>query len=249
MATELKTFTIEMKSLDQAIDSPVIAGSGDVNGCKLRVVFTQRAACEVPRNAKVYLNWMHRELKVRGYNVFDKVSDKPQAWEIHWPKAMLHEGSVLCRIEVVDDVSIAPSNNFTVHVLQNPNDGSSFVASDDFSEFQQAIIDMTRVSEEMRQELQFEKDRFDSLAESMEQVKSDAEDSLTKVDDALAKVDDALANLDDATVSPDEVKEMIKEVVGESPDGQTAMDVVETVRKQVDEVTKYVESIVTIEEF
>lgn len=242
MATELKTFTIEMKSLDQAIDSPVIAGAGDVNGCKLRVMFTQRAACEVPRDAKVYLNWMHRELKVRGYNVFEKVSDKPQAWEIHWPKAMLHEGSVLCRIEVVDDVSIAPSNNFTVHVLQNPNDGSSFVASDDFSEFQQAIIDMTHVSKEMRQELQFEKDRFDSLAESMEQVKSDAED-------AVARVDDALKNLDEAVITPDEVKEIVKEVVGEPPDGQTVMDTVETVKRQIDEVTQYVEASLTIEEF
>ena len=43
MSQELKTFTIELKSLDQEIGSPVIAGAGDVNGCTLRVVFTQKA--------------------------------------------------------------------------------------------------------------------------------------------------------------------------------------------------------------
>ena len=53
---------------------------------------------------------------------------------------MLYCGDVLACIELVDDVSIAASNNFMIHVLEDPNDGSTFVVSDDFSEFKTAVI-------------------------------------------------------------------------------------------------------------
>lgn len=32
MRDELKTYTLNLKSLDQEINDPIIAGSGDVNG-------------------------------------------------------------------------------------------------------------------------------------------------------------------------------------------------------------------------
>ena len=70
MSQELKTFTIELKSLDQEIGSPVIAGAGDVNGCTLRVVFTQKAGCQLCPNSKVYLNWIHQDKKVKGYTLY-----------------------------------------------------------------------------------------------------------------------------------------------------------------------------------
>lgn len=189
MAQELKTFTINMKSLDQELDSPILAGSGDVNGCTLRVVFTQKAACQLTDTTKVYLNWMHQELRVKGYNVFTKVNDCPQVWEIHWPKAMLHEGTALCRIEIVDDVSIAPSNNFTVHILQNPNDGSSFVVSDDYSVFEQAVIDMNSLADEIKDEFEYQKSQFDSMKETVEEASERANEALDKANEALDKID------------------------------------------------------------
>lgn len=191
MAQELKTFTVEMKSLDQEIRSPVIAGAGDVNGHVLRVVFTQKAACQLPPGAKVYLNWAHQEERVKGYNVFTKVKDSPSIWEIHWPRAMLREGSVLCRIEIVDDISISPSNNFTVHVLQNPNDGSSFVTSDDYAVFEQAVIDMNSLADEVRDEFEFQRSQYDSMKEEIESANTNASNALDVANAAKDSIDAA----------------------------------------------------------
>ena len=46
MPTELKAFTVNMKSMDQDIDDPIIAGAGDANGRTFRVIFTQEAAAQ-----------------------------------------------------------------------------------------------------------------------------------------------------------------------------------------------------------
>lgn len=194
MSQELKTYTINMKSLDQDIASPVIAGAGDVNGATLRVVFTQKAGHQLTDNTKVYLNWMHQEQRVKGYNVFTKVCDCPQIWEIHWPKAMLHEGTALCRIEVVDDISIAPSNNFTVHILQNPNDGSSFVVSDDYSVFEQAVLDMNNLADEMRDEFEYQKHQFDSMYGTLEEISDKADEALDKANEALDRISAITSN-------------------------------------------------------
>lgn len=193
MSQELKTFTIELKSLDQEIGSPVIAGAGDVNGCTLRVVFTQKAGCQLCPNSKVYLNWIHQDRKVKGYNVLTKVSDAPSTWEIHWPKDMLFEGTVLCRLEIVDDVSIAPSNNFTVHVLQNPNDGSSFVVTDDYSDFQQAILDLTTLKDDMLDEFNYQKKLFEDFQLDVSDIKDTVSRAEDKAQEALDKVNDLIA--------------------------------------------------------
>lgn len=193
MSQELKTFTIELKSLDQEIGSPVIAGAGDVNGCALRVVFTQKAGCQLCPNSKVYLNWIHQDRKVKGYNVLTKVSDTPSTWEIHWPKDMLFEGTVLCRLEIVDDVSIAPSNNFTVHVLQNPNDGSSFVVTDDYSDFQQAILDLTTLKDDMLDEFNYQKKLFEDFQLDVSDIKDTVSRAEDKAQEALDKVNDLIA--------------------------------------------------------
>lgn len=193
MSQELKTFTIELKSLDQEIGSPVIAGAGDVNGCTLRVVFTQKAGCQLCPNSKVYLNWIHQDRKVKGYNVLTKVSDTPSTWEIHWPKYMLFEGTVLCRLEIVDDVSIAPSNNFTVHVLQNPNDGSSFVVTDDYSDFQQAILDLTTLKDDMLDEFNYQKKLFEDFQLDVSDIKDTVSRAEDKAQEALDKVNDLIA--------------------------------------------------------
>lgn len=66
---------------------------------------------------------------------------------------MLYEGDVKTCIELVDDVSIAASTNFIIHVLQDPNDGSTFVVSDDFTVFQQAVIAMNSLADQVRDQM------------------------------------------------------------------------------------------------
>lgn len=150
MCDELRDFTINMKSLSQDIEDPIVVGAGDANGRTLRIIFTQHAEAHFAPHTKVYLKWHNLSTDTRGYNVFTCVQkENPPIWEIKYPKDMLYEGDVLCCIEIVDHLSIAPSTNFRVHVLADPDDGSRFVASDDYSEFQKATIEMANAKDIM----------------------------------------------------------------------------------------------------
>lgn len=78
MSDELKTTTINLKSLDQNIPDPVIVGAGDANGRTLRVIFTQQAAAQMTEFTKVYLSWHHQEVDIKGYNVFTKIESEDE---------------------------------------------------------------------------------------------------------------------------------------------------------------------------
>ena len=66
MPQELKAFTVNMKSMDQDIDDPIIAGAGDANGRTFRIIFTQEAAAQFTEYTKVYLSWHHKQADVSG---------------------------------------------------------------------------------------------------------------------------------------------------------------------------------------
>lgn len=136
----LKASIINMKSLSQYIEDPIIVGGGESNGRTLKVIFTQEAAAQLTPETNVYLSWRHITKGVKGYNVFTKIPDAPKpAWEITYPKEMLHEGDVLACIELVDDISVAASTNFHIHVLSDPWEGSEWIENDDLSEFKIAL--------------------------------------------------------------------------------------------------------------
>ncbi len=189
MSQELKSFTINLKSLDQAIESPVLAGAGDANGYSLKVIVSQQAACRLTSSTRLYLDWKHQNTGVKGYNVFSQTSADPAIFELNWPNTMLREGTVLCRLEMVDDVSISPSTNFSVHVLQNPNDGSDFIVSNDYSDFQQAVIDLAAAKDEILDELGYQKKVSDNIANNAATAIKAAEDATT----AAARVNATLS--------------------------------------------------------
>lgn len=178
---ELKANVINFKSLDQDIKDPIVAGAGDVNGRTLKLIFTQEAAAQFATNTKVYLSWRHNEKDIVGYNIFDKVNNDPQIWQIHWPQKMLFEGTALCRIELVDNISVTPSVNFLVKILSNPNDGSTFVESDDFSVFQQAILDGNHFVEEMKQKVEEQKLDITEIQNIANEAIQIAQEALEKV--------------------------------------------------------------------
>lgn len=191
MSQELKTFTVNLKSLDQDIRDPIVAGSADAYGRTFRIIFDQEAAAQCVADTKVYLSWRHMQLDIKGYNVFTKVQDDPIVWEIVYPQAMLHEGDVLCCIELVDSVSIASSTNFTVHVLSDPNDGSAFVVSDDFSAFQNAVIHLTSLGDKMKTQMEEQRKEFEEWTKSTEEIKkiaTDAYDKATAVENKLDQI-------------------------------------------------------------
>ena len=150
MPQELRTHVINLKSLDQDIPDPIIAGGGDVNGRTLRVILTQEAWAQMTSSTKIYLKWRHKQLDVRGYNVLRQVSEEPCVWEINWPSAMLRKGDVLACLELVDKVSISPTVNFIVHVLEDPIGNSGFKNEDDWSEFQKAVLKLRDLEEKIK---------------------------------------------------------------------------------------------------
>lgn len=189
MSQELKTFTVNLKSLDQDIRDPIVAGSADAYGRTFRIIFDQEAAAQCVADTKVYLSWRHVQLDIKGYNVFTKVQDDPIVWEIVYPQAMLHEGDVLCCIELVDSVSIASSTNFTVHVLSDPNDGSAFVVSDDFSAFQNAVIHLTSLGDKMKTQMEEQRKEFEEWTKSTDEIKKIATDAYNKATAVENKLD------------------------------------------------------------
>ena len=41
MSQELRAFTVNLKSMDQDIPDPIVAGAGDANGRTFRIIFDQ----------------------------------------------------------------------------------------------------------------------------------------------------------------------------------------------------------------
>lgn len=195
MAQELRALTVNMKSFDQDIPDPIVAGGADADGRTFRLIFSQEAEAQLAEDSKVYLSWYHQQLKIKGYNVFDQKSKTdPAAWEIKWPQKMLREGDVLCCVELVDDISIVQSQNFIVHVLADPNDGSKYVVSDDFSVFQQAVIDMNSAAKKAEEQLEEQKAEFEEMEKTFEDIKTESEEVFKKAQEIVDQIDDKLSN-------------------------------------------------------
>lgn len=186
---ELKTFTVNMKSLDQHIEDPVVAGAGDANGRTLRIIFTQEAEAQFGPETKVYLKWYHQKRKVSGYDIFDHVKDDPPVWEIHYPKKMLFEGDVLCSIELVDDISICPSTSFHVHVLADPHDGTDFTDGNDYSVFQDAVLDMNNTVRRAKKQMKEQQEQFEDMRREFNAVKEVANAAYDMAIETAEKVD------------------------------------------------------------
>lgn len=201
MPAELKDFVVNLKSLSQDIDDPIVQGGGDANGRTFKIIFTQEAANMFTPYTKVYLYWNHQQLKTYGVNVFTKISKdedcfNPPVWQINWPKAMLHEGDVLCCIKLVDDISIAPSNNFLVHVLQDPNDGSSFVVGDDYSIFDKAVLEMNVATQKAQEQLEKQQEEFEAMRQEFSGMKGDIQKALDRANEAYDMAKDALEQIE-----------------------------------------------------
>jgi len=105
---------------------------------------------------------------------------------------MLYEGNVLACIQLVDSVSIATSTNFMIHVLIDPNDGSRYTATDDFTEFQNAVISLTTLSDEMQHQMADQKAEFEDMQLEFMDVQRIAQESENVSTQAREIADQAL---------------------------------------------------------
>lgn len=192
---ELKRYVINLKSLSQSIDSPVVVGPGSVNGNSLKVIFWQEAAAQITPETKVYLSWYHQQKDISGYNILTQTNDSPITWECTWPFQMQHEGDVICHLELVDSISISTSLNFTVHFPFSPNNGNGFVNSNDYTVFQEAVIELTTLSSQIKKQLQEQETAFQNYQTIIEQNQEIANDALKKAEEALEKISKLYAAL------------------------------------------------------
>ena len=261
MSQELKTFTVNLKSLDQDISDPIVAGGADANGRTFRIIFDQEAEAQITDETKVYLSWFHQTEKIKGYNVFTQTNDDPITWEIKWPQSMLKEGSVLCCIELVDSVSIAQSTNFLVHVLSDPNDGSQFVLSDDFTLFQNAVIRLNCIGDQMKDQMTQQKIEFEDMQLKFGGIKTTVE----KVEKTVEGYSDKIAAIEKTADSAKETATTISEKIGDIADGTTIKEyidaaigsggtdssgAIEKAKEQaIDTSKQYTDAAITITEF
>lgn len=131
---------------------------------------------------------------------------------------MLHNGNVLACIEIVDDISIAVSTNFMIHVFIDPNDGSNFEETDDFTEFQKAVIKLATVETQAQEQIENQKTEFEKIqlifAEMQqdvtdaknfaEEAKQISERSLEKAENALDITNEFSSNVSDMIETFDE---------------------------------------------
>ena len=213
MNSELKATVVNMKSFSQDIEDPIVVGGGDVNGRTLRVIFTQEAAAQFSKKAKIYLSWRHKELDIKGYNIFKEIKneedeDWPPTWEIHYPPAMLHEGNVLACIQLVDGISIASSTNFIIHILGEPDTGEDFLALDDYSDFKRMIIEISSLKEEMREQIDAQEEEFNGMREEFAGMQEEFEYVKTDVKEALDKANQAIETADTMSEVAQQAKDL-----------------------------------------
>lgn len=221
MVADLKATVVNMKTLTQHIDDPVVVNAADADGRRLRIVFTQEAAAQLAPHTKVYLSWHHQQNNIKGYNVFTELprenKKQPPAWEICFPQSMLYCGDVLACIELVDDISIAASTNFMIHVLEDPNDGVPYIFSDDYSEFKLAVISLNSLADEVQ-------DQMAEYAAEWENMQIQHEYIMTIVEETHILNEEMQDTLQDIQDRVDEVLQECVEYIQEV--GQTEMDIV-----------------------
>ena len=194
MPQELKALTINLKSLDQDIPDPITVGGANANGRSFRIIFSQEAAAQLSDDTIVYLKWRHLQKKVQGYEAFVKVSDDPVCWEIKWSTQMMRcgTGEVICDVELVDDISISPTQTFLVHILEDPHDGSNFVVSDEFTVFQQAVIHLTTLADKVEEQIENEAARFEEMENDFKEIQEESERVFEKAQEVVDGIADAL---------------------------------------------------------
>lgn len=276
MSNELKATVVNMKSLSQDITDPIIVGAGDADGRSLRIIFTQEAAAQFTPHTKVYLSWLHQEKNIKGYNVFTEIinedeEDFPPTWEIHYPQSMLWEGNVLACIQLVDEVSITTSTNFMIHILSNPNDGSDYMLSDDFSDFKKMIIRISCLEKQMKDQMESQKIEFEDMQlafqriqliartaeENAEIARQTSEEALETANAAINKTDNFLSSLGELE---DEINDINLRVQENKVTAEEAKDIAEEtkillenyddkIENAKNEAKQYADNLLTIVEF
>lgn len=191
---ELKRFTINLKSLNQDIPDTIVVGAGEANGRTLSVILTQEAAARMTPTTNLYLSWKHLGTNIEGLNVFTKVNNNPQTWEIHYPQSMLREGHVLACLKIIDEISISTSTNFGIKVLSDPNAVEDFGDNENYNIFKQAAIELNNTNDLMKQQMEQYQIEFEK---SISWLKTLEDKLVDMVENYIGEIPEEYANVID----------------------------------------------------
>ncbi len=187
MSAELKTFTINLKTLSQTIESPIVVSGEDAGGFVLRVILTQQAADGMTGDTSLYLKWTNLSANNKGYDTFKHVRaerHRPigETWEMTLPSSMLREGDVRCCIEFVDRISVSATKPFLIHITGTVCPTDDFEFSDDFSAFKSALVELERATQDAREQT----DKLAAQQSQLDNIKSNSDKAYSMAQQALA---------------------------------------------------------------
>ena len=122
------------------------AHEGDANGRGIDLHVTLHGETVSMAGMSVYLAWRHKRLKnCQGFTAFTAVNAAEGRFKVLYPTSMQHPGDVAARVMIYltsNGTHITGSKNFTISVDGDPIDDDAALADNDFSLFQQAVVDL-----------------------------------------------------------------------------------------------------------
>lgn len=137
---------------DQFVPGTLIANAADAKGRGIDLYITDNGEAVSMTNMKVYLLWRH-SLGNQGQTQFTAVNAGTGHYKVYYPAGMMVEGIVIARISIYigSTTPITGSRDFRINVERNPINEGDAMASDDFSAFIQATIDLNELNASITQ--------------------------------------------------------------------------------------------------
>lgn len=133
---------------------PQFAKQGDYNGRVLYVQITNAGEVVPQPEVSLNLGWEHDTEKNQGLDPFEKVDEEKGIFRIAYPTEMLHPGTVICAIQIVEQDQITITRNFKLEVERTPFDDEAVVSSNSFTALQKALMRVEKIeaNEQERQD-------------------------------------------------------------------------------------------------
>ena len=132
---------------NQNIPGTLIANAADAHGRGIDLYITDHGEPVSLTGMKVYLLWRHSNGN-QGQTEFTAVNAATGHYKVYYPAGMMYGGIVVARISVYigETTPITGSRDFRINVERNPINEDDAMASDDFSCFVQATIDLNTLN-------------------------------------------------------------------------------------------------------
>lgn len=170
---EFKRTTRILTGANQELDRPIIAKQDDVSGRTLRIQITDGGIVRDLSDATVFLCWAHESLKWKGIEPFIPVDATQGMFELAYPTAMQHPGTLKAYISICWNSRIINSINFNIYVQDDLGIEDALQDEDQFfASLKQELVDFQNTvdtaAEKFDAQLADQESRFDSQLQSQQ---------------------------------------------------------------------------------